>query len=173
MFTLDDTRLRPHLAAAITGLALVWLSSGCHEMRPTARDAPADHEELPILRQYVGAHSHEARAMRVVVRDRRTLARIPIHDVDVDFTREMLLIVTLGSVTSDEHAVRIERVWRDGHRLRVAIVKRAPPANAPLVMASPYCVAVVPRCDLNVIDFAPEPPARDRSWDQSPSLSDG
>lgn len=173
MRTTKDTRLRPIFATVMVVLPAMWLSSGCREMRPTARDVPVDHEELPILRQYVGAHSHEARAMRVVVRDRRTLARIPIHDVDVDFTREMLLIVTLGSVTSDEHAVRIERVWRDGHRLRVAIVRRAPPANAPLVMASPYCVAVVPRCDLNVIGFAPEPPARDRSWDQSPSLSDG
>ena len=173
MRTNNETRQRLNLAAAIAGLTAIWLSSGCREMRPTAREVPADHEELPILRQYVGVHSHEARAMRVVVRDRPTLARIPIHDVDVDFTREMLLIVTLGTVTSDEHAVRIERVWRDGHRLRVAVVRRAPPANAPLVMASPYCVAVVPRCDLNVIDFAPEPPARDRSWDQSPSLSDG
>ncbi|MBN2562444.1 MAG: protease complex subunit PrcB family protein [Phycisphaerae bacterium] len=151
-------------------LALVPLlmMGGCHEFRDGVRENPADGEELPILRRASGTHSHETRAMQIVVRDPATLARVPIEDVPVDFSREMLLIVTLGRVTSDRFGVSIDRVWRQGHELRVAIAVTSPPPNAPLAMASPYCIAVVPWSDLNVADFAPEPPQRTRSWDQSP-----
>lgn len=128
----------------------------------------ADGAELPILRQVQGTHCHETLAVQLVVRDAATLARIPLQDIPVDFTREMLLIVTLGRVTSDHYSVRIGRVWRRGHQLRVGLTVESPSAEAPIVMASPYCIAVVPRCDLNVAGFSPEPPRRDRSWGQSP-----
>jgi len=105
--------------------------------------------------------------MQVVVRDEAGLAQIPLQDVPVDFDEEMLLIATLGRVPSDQYSVRIERVWREGHRLRVSVVVRRPPPNAPLAVASPYCIAVVPRSDLNVEAFHPEPPQRVRSWGQS------
>ncbi len=149
---------------------LLW-PAACRELRETTHFKPADGKTLPILRQVTGTHSHEAQAMQVVVRDPATLSRIPLEDVAVDFSTEMLLIVTLGRVTSDQHAVMIERVWREGHRLRVALVLISPAANAPVVLASPYCIAVVPRCDLNVADFDPEPPRRTRSWRQSPTPS--
>lgn len=128
---------------------------------------PADGEELPILRRVAGTHSHETRAMQIVVRDPAMLARIPLADVSVDFSEEMLLVVTLGRVTSDRFAVDITRVWREGGRLRTEVTVSAPAAGAPIAMASPFCIVVVPRCDLNVADFSPEPPQRTRSWEQS------
>lgn len=143
------------------------LAAGCHESLRDARPLPAVGEELPVLRRVAGTHSHETRAMQVVVRDPAMLARIPLADVEVDFAQEMLLIVTLGRVTSDRFAVDVTRVWREGGRLRVEVTVTAPPAGAPVAMASPFCIAVVPRCDLNVADFAPEPPQRTRSWEQS------
>jgi hypothetical protein len=152
----------------ILALALLLAVGGCREYTDDVRELPLDGEELPILRQSSGVHSHETRAMKVVVRDAATLARIPIEDVPVDFTREMLLIVTLGRVTSDQYRVAIDRVWREGPTLRVRIVVTSPPPGAPLAMASPFCIAVVPRCDLNVAGFAPEPPERVPAWQQSP-----
>lgn len=105
--------------------------------------------------------------MQLVVRDQATLAQVPLVDVPVDFPKEMLLIVTLGRVTSNQYAVNIDRVWREGHQLRVSSTVTTPPPGSPLVLASPYCIAVVPRCDLNVAGFSPQPQVRTRSWQQS------
>jgi hypothetical protein len=118
------------------------------------------------LRQATGTHSHETRALQLVVRDTQTLAQIPLADVPVDFSEEMLLIVTLGRMTSDQCGVRIERVWRERDRLRVKLAVHAP-TSAPPVMASPYCIAVVPKCDLDIAEFSARPPPRARSWEQS------
>ncbi len=143
------------------------LSGGCHELRDDLHFTPADGEELPILRQTHGAHCHEVRAMQLVIRDAATLAKVPLVDVAVDFSREMLLVVTLGRVTSDQYSVSVDRVWREGPRLRVAATVNSPPPGVPTVTASPYCIAVVPKCHLNVVDFSPQPPPRTRSWQQS------
>jgi len=148
------------------GAALALLG-GCHELREDLHFTPVDGEELPILRQSHGTHCHEARALQLVIRDTATLAKIPLTDVAVDFSSEMLLIVTLGRVTSDQYSVNIDRVWREGPRLRVATTVSSPPPGVPTVMASPYCIAVVPKCDLNVAGFSAHPLPRTRSWQQS------
>ena len=154
----------------ITGMwfmSLLVLGSGCGNRTSDMRLLPAEGEELPILYQASGKHSHETSAMQLAIRNAQTLALVPLCDVPVDFQQEMVLIVTLGRVHSDQYAVRIDRVWREGHKLRVATTVQTPPANAPISMASPYCIVVIPRCDLNVADFDAEPPSRDRSWGQS------
>jgi hypothetical protein len=153
-----------NLLCALGGALL--LVAGCQEGRVQSVNTPEDGQELPILRQSAGTHSHETRPMKLVVRDTDTLAQVPLADVPVNFAEEMLLVVTLGRVTTDQCAVRIERVWRERGRLRVKVNVRSSGA-APPVMASPYCIAVVPRCDLNVADFSAQPPKRTRSWDQS------
>ncbi|RIK68859.1 MAG: hypothetical protein DCC65_01640 [Planctomycetota bacterium] len=141
--------------------------AGCHKPRQTTGILPAPGEDVPILHKMHGTHSHETRAMQVAVRDLATLAQIPLADVPVDFSSEMLLVVTLGRVISDQYSIDIRRVWRDGGVLRVETVVTAPAPGVPTVMASPYCIAVIPRCDLNVAEFANAPPARERSWQQS------
>lgn len=150
------------------GLAVIAiLLTACHQPRAGSGVTPAPGEELPILHKIHGVHSHETRAMQVVVRNASTLAQIPLSDVPVDFQNEMLLIVTMGRLTSDQYVVDISRVWRDRGVLRVETSVTAPPAGVPTVMSSPFCIAVVPRCDLNVADFSNEPPFRARSWMQS------
>ena len=158
-------------ASVVFALTWLCLPAGCRESGRGIRALPAEGEELPILRRLAGTHSHETLAMQIVVRDPATFAQIPLADVSVNFAKEMLLIVTLGRVTSDQYAVRIDRVWREGHELRVAVTMFSPQPGFPVVMASPYCIAVVGRCDLNVAEFAPEPPLRDRPWQQSPKPS--
>lgn len=160
-------------SAAMAALVVLATGLGCHEFhRADAIGLPADGEELPILRQFAGAHSHEFRQMQFVVRNEAALARVQLLDVPTDFKTEMLLVVMLGRRSSDQYFPSIDRVWRDGGVIRVAISVRQPAQNAPVEFASPYCMAVVPRCDLNVADFDPEPPVRQRSWEQSPPPTD-
>jgi len=148
-------------------LPFLFFQMACNDSHTGIRPFPPDGSELPILRQISRTHSHEQRAMRIVVRDQAQFARIPLEDVPVDFKQEMLLIVTLGRVSSDQYAVKVDRVWRDGGKLRVTTSLSRPKPNAPISVASPYCIAIVPRCDLNVSGFLPEPPPRDRTWGQS------
>ena len=167
----DETWTRaiaPRCPAVIAFMGiLVCAVAGCRELNEDVRPMPADGEDLPILNQVHGAHSHESRAMQLVVRSPAVLAQVPLTDVPVDFSQEMLLIVTLGRVPSDQFTVTIDRVWREGPHLRVSTTVSAPPPGAPVIMASPYCIAVVPRCDLNVAGFTAQPPVRVRPWEQS------
>jgi len=135
-------------------------AAGCHEPRPGGAPLPAPGEELPILHQVSGLHAHEDRPMRLAIRDAATLAQVPLVDVPVNFDEEMLLIVTLGRRLSDQYAVRIDRVWREGGLLKVDYELQVPPPDAPLSPSSPYCIAVLPRCDLNVEGFSPTIPRR-------------
>ncbi len=152
--------------AAIT-LLLVLAPYGCNQPGGMTSDAPSEGEELPIIAQLQDAHSHELEPMQLVIRDAGAYARIPLREMDVDFSREMLLVVTLGQRLSDQYSVRIDRVWREGGKLQVETEITRPPPGAPPVFASPYCIAKVRRCDLNVAGFSPAPPARTRTWGQS------
>jgi hypothetical protein len=171
------TRLRkrrcsvgPQPLVVLLSLSFVLAGPACREGHGRLRELPADGAELPILDTRSGTHSHESRAMQLAIRDPAALAQVPLVDIPVDFSTEMVLIVTLGRVPSDLYAVNIDRVWRDGRQLRVATTVTMPPAGAPPVVASPYCIAVVPQCDLNVAGFSSTPPQRTRSWEQSAPL---
>lgn len=150
---------RQVLAVAIVALA----AAGCHEPPKLFVEQFDDGDTLPILKQIRGAHCSEYTHMKVVIRDPATFVKLPIVDIPVDFAREMLLLVTLGEVASDQYEIRIERVWREGNRIRVDVKVSPPPPDAPLVQAAPFCVAVVPRSNLNVADFATDPPQRRRT----------
>lgn len=166
VITRNNPRIFPS-RFCIVGCLILVAPTACHLGRLRDHSLPPEGSDLPILRQITRAHSHETRAMRIVIRDQAALARIPLTDVPVDFNKEMLLVVTLGRVPSDQYVVRIQRVWRKGGKLRVVTRLSRPAPDAPIVMASPYCIAIVPRCDLKVSGFLPEPPERDRTWSQS------
>ncbi len=138
-------------------------TGGCHEPPRRLVYRFEDGETLPIIEQIQGAHCGEYTPMKVVIRDPAAFAKLPIVDLPVDFNREMMLVVTLGDVTSDQYNVRITRVWRDGSLIRVETRTTPPPSNAPLVRASPFCVAIVPSSDLNVAGFRTEPPSGRRT----------
>lgn len=143
---------RVTLAAAILLLNVV-----CTDPHPRM-PLPANGAELPILRQFIVDDSREHRRMRVVVRDAAGWSRLPLIDERIDFEREMALIVTLGRVVQRGYSVRITRVWRDGPVLRVEATVESPPSDAPPDICAPFCVAVIPRCDLRVAGFDPAPP---------------
>lgn len=138
-----------------TSISLIAaLACGCHEIRPDRAPLLPDGEHLPILNQVAGTYSREDRPMRLVIRDAAMLAQVPLVDVPVDFRKEMLLVITLGRRLSDQYRVQINRVWRDGGLLKVDYTVVAPDGNPPLAISSPFCIAVVPRCDLNVEGFS-------------------
>jgi len=143
--------------------ALTAALAGClsPERRPadTVRTLPAG-EDLPILFQQRGTYCGVRDRLRVVVRDEAHMAMLPVPPVD--FSRQMVLFVTLGRVFSDRYGVRIERVWREGRVIRGAIEETYPPPGeaGPLRPCSPYHLVVVPRSELNVEGFATEIPAR-------------
>src|SRR5262249_49396754 len=134
--------------------AVMGLTSACSELNDRAAPLPPDGDDLPIVNQVAGIHSHEDRPMRLVIRDQSLLAQVPLVDVPVDFHTQMLLVVTLGRCVSDQYQVQINRVWREGPVLKVDYQARGPSGEAPVTISSPYCIAVVPRCDLNVDGFA-------------------
>lgn len=148
-------------------IAIFSSGVGCTPDTDRIRTEPAEGADLPIVDQVQGTHCHETRPMRLVIRDAEALAQVPLAEVPVRFPEQMLLVVTLGRITSDQCSVRIRRVWREKGRLRVRYEVTPPPTGAPLAMASPFCIAVVPRSDMNVDGFASTPPPRVRTWEQS------
>ncbi|HPF41841.1 MAG TPA: protease complex subunit PrcB family protein [Phycisphaerae bacterium] len=164
-----QTHRRRQRSGLLALMAILILSTGC-SMSSGARGGsplPVDGAELPILRTWSRAHSHENRAMQLAIRNASDLSQIPLDEFDIDFENEMALVVTLGRMPSDAYQVRITRVRRDRGRLIADVEIIQPPADAPLAISSPYCVAITPRCDLPVDGFATRPPNRTRSWSQS------
>ncbi len=151
-------------AATLTlflALLAVPVMAGC-VTTGSAASQPADMADLPILWQKGGAYSRLTRQVRVVARDRATLARIPLADVPVDFDTQMVLITGLGPTPAREAGIRIVRVWRDGSRIRVRERRIHPglegEASGAGTAASPWTICVVPKSDLNVEGYAARVP---------------
>lgn len=161
-----DRTTRHRRASYIIGL-LATIIGGCQPNEGVSQGGNEEPVEIPILRSAHGAHSHERRAMQLVIRDPATLAKVPIVDIPVNFDQEMLLVVTLGQVMSEEYAVVIDRVWQERSKVRVSTRVTQPSPGASPSIATPYCIAVVPRSDLNVAGFSATPPSRSRTWGTS------
>lgn len=127
----------------------------------TAPTLPA-REDWPILAQRRGIYCGLRNRLRVVIRDEAHMAMLPVPTMPVDFDSQMVLFVTLGQVFSDRYGVRIERLWREGRLIKVAMEEIYPAAGeaGPPRPCSPYHLVVVPRSDLNVEGFATEIPIR-------------
>jgi hypothetical protein len=141
----------------VLSLAL-W--QGCATGGPAAAPQDAPVEDLPIIWQKTGTYSRLARTIHLVARDAQTLAQLPLAEVPVDWTTQMVLVVGLGPTPTSQTGVRMARVWREGARIRVQERRIHPGAEtAPgLEPASPWAIAVIPRSDLNVEGFVARVP---------------
>jgi hypothetical protein len=112
-------------------------------------DTVVDGEELPILAQHESRSSQVQKPMRVVAYDPALLSQLPVQLPDVDFNDQMVLFAAMGPAPSDACRIRIRRVWRDGHRLRVEVQSEYADADAPRQRRrnSPVHAVVVPRWD--------------------------
>jgi len=148
------------LAATVVWPSLLIAAGGCSAGRSQMATDPSPGEELPILLQIRGTYSRLGRAVRILARDRATLAQVPLAEVPVDFDSQMVLIAGLGPTTSNEFGIRITRVWREGSRLCVQEqqIHPGPDRAAGLRPASPWTMAVVPKRDLNVEGYSTRVP---------------
>ena len=119
--------------------------------------AIADHPptDCPILWQASGDDLIIRKGFNLVVRDQAGLSQIPLTDVNVDFTKQMVLFATLGPVRTRGIDIQIQRVWRQGNRIHTEILILRPDntENDRFEPHSPYHLVVVPRSDLNVAEF--------------------
>lgn len=140
-------------------LLLMLLSAGgCTGMGGGASMDEYDPDEFPILWQRAGTYSSLDVPLRLVVRNRAEMALCPVSNVPVDFEKDMVLVAGMGRVYSDQYCIRINRIWREGSRLKVDVqVYRTESGSESVIkLASPYHVVVIPRSDLNVEGFAPD-----------------
>jgi hypothetical protein len=121
--------------------------------------------EMPITWSKAGTYSEFHEPLRLVIRDAAHLAAIPLAEVPVDFSKQMVLVATRGAVPTEGYAVRITRVWREGRRIRVDVrVSQPQPGGQPSkhALCAPYHIVVVPRSDLNVEGFSTRLPSDPR-----------
>lgn len=143
---LRSLRLRDPFLATV-GLLLC---SGCEF--GGRQESPSPPEDIPILWRASGTYSHLTKRIRVAVRDPAALAQLPLTEIPVDFETQMVLVAGLGPTVSDELGLRINRVWREGSKIRVeeCRIHPGPEPKAGANPASPWTVAIIPRSDLNV-----------------------
>ncbi len=149
--------MTPGLTAALLCAGL----AGCHpDLSAPATTAPAQGQDLQILAEASGTYSRLIQPVRLVVRDRATLAQVPICQLQIDFDSQMMLIAGLGPTPSDELGIRIKRVWREGSLIRVLERHIHPGAEhaAGLHPASPWTAVVVPKSGLNVQGYSSRVP---------------
>jgi hypothetical protein len=118
-------------------------------------------EELPILHDDSGTWSHLTRPARIVIYDAATLAQLPVTQVQVDFSRQMVLFAALGPTLGEEIGVRIARVWREGSEIRVQERRLHPglERSVPSERSSPWTLVVVPRSEVPVKGYTSHVPA--------------
>lgn len=150
-----------HLVCAMArfGLCLMLTLPGCSGSTGWSDMAQNESEEFPIQWERGATHGGPTYPARLAIRSRPQMAYCPIADVPVDFNTQMVLVAAMGRVMSDQYAIRIQRVWREGSLIKVdiAIRRPSPEAKPPMKLVCPYHVVVVPRSDLNVEDFTLEP----------------
>jgi hypothetical protein len=118
-------------------------------------------EDIPILWEKNGTYSRLGRRVRVLARDRATLAQVPIAEVPVDFTTQMVLVAGTGPTPTEEIGIQITRVWQEGSLIRVQErvthpgIDQAPGLNP----SSPWVVVVIPRSDCNVEGYSTRVPS--------------
>ena len=149
------------LSAAILVTILAASLAGCSWDRlEPPRQSSASAQDLPILWSRSGTYSRLTRDVRLVIRDRATLAQVPICQIPVDFETQMVLLAGLGPTPNDDSGIRIKRVWRKGRHLHV-LERQIHPGqrrDAGLRPASPWTAVVVPRVDLNVTGYTSQVP---------------
>ncbi|HEU4884286.1 MAG TPA: protease complex subunit PrcB family protein, partial [Longimicrobium sp.] len=94
----------------------------------------------------------EAAAWRGVWTRLTSRAGSPHPPPEVDWTREMVLVATMGQRRSGGYSIRVESVRRDGGELVAAVVETSPGARCGVIAAitAPADVVIVPRSDAPV-----------------------
>jgi hypothetical protein len=115
-----------------------------------------------------GAMSGIGESSREVIRDAAALKQwwtrhagreAGVKMPEVDFTREMVVAVTLGTRRTGGYTIEVQRTVTEADRLKVMVRKSAPaPGSMTIqVLTAPFHVVAIPRSDLKV-EFVEEGP---------------
>lgn len=149
------------LRGAVWAMGLLVAASACTAPAGSQRETRQESiTELPILWEASGTWSHLTRPARIAIYDAATLAEVPVAQVPVDFSKQMVLLTALGPTIGQEMGVRIARVWQEGPEVHV-LEKRLHPGlehSAVANRSSPWTMVVVPRSAARVKGYTSRVP---------------
>ena len=133
----------------IAGLALAAVLGLACAAGPAGAGAAVEQQAFETI--LAAAHSGLHDRTREIVRDEAGWARLwaEIHGSDapavppVDFSRQMLIVVALGTRPSGGFGIRVGGVATRGDRLEVAVLESCPPPGAMVTAALTQPVEVV------------------------------
>ncbi len=111
----------------------------------------------PIRDLAKGAFSGIQDPKQEVIKDKATWQRIWAQHAkagekipEVDFTKQMVVLVTMGRKRTGGYAIEIVSVKPAGDRLRVSVQRTSPPPDAMTIQAltAPFHMVAVPKSDL-------------------------
>ncbi len=121
--------------------------------------APMPAEQLEIRQVFSATHTGFATAEQLVILDRATLDRtlerarrdalVEDTPVQVDFAREMVVLVAAGHQSTGGHGITIDEVSREanGARVQFTVIRPGPGCMTTQVLTSPAAAAAVPRVE--------------------------
>jgi hypothetical protein len=70
---------------------------------------------------------------------------------EVDFSKEMVIVVTLGRKSTGGYSIEITKVEPAGDNFRISVARKSPPAGAMTIQAltAPFHFIAVPKSDLH------------------------
>lgn len=128
-------------------------AGACHDVMSIARlrpDAPnfTNSSGIDAAGQFVGRNAADWTALWQRVHSRRRPTP-PLPEVD--FEREMMVVVAAGQHRTGGHSIRIDRAWREGAKTIIVVHEEAP---------GPGCIvasAITSAVDIARLPVAPEP----------------
>ncbi len=158
--------------AVVAALLAAALSSGCSEPAPAPATAPVEEvgDEVAILRRLPPEGSGGiTEPTRTVVRDAATLDalwrrasshRAPVPPPPtVDFAKEMVAFVSLGTRPSAGHGIEIVGARDDGGKTVLLILEHKPAQGAmsAAVVTHPWHMVILPRRtgEVEWVDYVP------------------
>ena len=111
----------------------------------------------PIRNLAKGAFSGIQEPKQEVIKDKATWQGIWTQHAkagekipEADFTKEMVLLVTMGQQRTGGYAIEIVRVELAGDRLRISVKRTSPPPDAMTIQAltAPFQIVAVAKSDL-------------------------
>ena len=132
----------------------------------------AGGDPLPIRLLVKGAFSGIQEAKQMVIKDRAAWEMLwTQHNVnkasaaplpEVDFSKEMVIVATMGTKRTGGFSLEIVRAERRGKKLRIVVQQASPPPGAMTIQAltAPFHFVAVPRRDLEAEFIGVNPPAR-------------
>jgi hypothetical protein len=121
--------------------------------------APAMAESMPMRTLAQGAFGGIQLPKREVIKDAAAWEKLWAQHAaptrggerpQVDFSKEMVILVTMGRQTTGGYAIEITKVEPDREHLRIMIKRTSPPPDAMTIQAltAPFHIVAVPRSDL-------------------------